>query len=436
MHGRSFLWRGSEAACLAEIVAWGKPAIVERQPTSPSRIVHFLSPGLLPQRTIGLDKPPHVDIMLLRDFFGESGLTQVAYLGPHFDPDVFVSYAHGDPRHVGESPLKTWTIALVRRLESQILSLDTEYDALQIWMDEQIDPTAQLTEELRSKAVGSGILVIVMSKRYLVSSWCRDELEWFRKQIQERAGELGRVFVIRAQPTDQAAWPDFLRDERGYAMPGFSFYDPATGLPWGWPDLVETDRDLVKEMCRLQTALTKRLRELRDRAEKRSQAEAAAKPATTSQPGAPQSGAHRIYLHAPADCEPARVEIGRVLTQDGLVTLTARVSVEGGLASWQQESGARIETAKRCEALALLRPHDPDRFVGDLIDIGVDERARIADARGAPLPCAVLDNTGASMPIDVAPFGIEHFDVSRENWRGEFRRWLDAARPKRAEASA
>ena len=396
-----------------------------------SKIIHFLGTGLLPQPTIGLDKPPHADIMWLGDFFSESGLTEMTYLAPHFDPDVFVSYAHGDPRHVGESPLKIWTIALVRRLESQILSLDTEYDALHIWMDEQIDPTAQLTEELRSKAAGSGILIIVMSKRYLASSWCRDELEWFRKQIQNRAGEPGRVFVIRAQPTDQAAWPDFLRDERGYAMPGFSFHDPETGLPWGWPDLAETDRDFVKEMCRLQTALTKRLRELRDRAEKRSQTEAAAKPAIV-----PQSGVHRIYLHAPADCEPARIEIGRVLTQDGLVPLTARVSAEGGLASWQHESGARMETAKRCEALALLRPQDPDRFVGDLIDIGVDERARIADARGAPLPCAVLDNTGATMPIDVAPFGIEHFDVSRENWRGEFRGWLDAARPKRTEASA
>lgn len=219
-------------------------------------------------------------------------------------------------------------------------------------------------------------------------------------------------------------------------MPGFSFYDPESGVPWGWPDLRETPRDFVKEMCRLQTALTKRLRELRDRAEKRSQAEAAARPAIAPQSGVPQSGAHRIYLHAPSDCEPARVQIGRVLTQDGMVPLTARVSAEGGLASWQRESGARIETAKRCEALALLRPQDPDRFVGDLIDIGVDERARIADARGAPLPCAVLDNTGAGMPIDVTLFGIEHFDVSRESWRGEFRRWLDAARPKRAEASA
>jgi hypothetical protein len=30
----------------------------------------------------------------------------MAYLAPHFDPDVFVSYSHGDPRGRGGSELK------------------------------------------------------------------------------------------------------------------------------------------------------------------------------------------------------------------------------------------------------------------------------------------------------------------------------------------
>jgi hypothetical protein len=62
----------------------------------------------------------------------------MAYLEPHYDPDVFVSYSHGDPRGAGDSPLKTWTRALLRKLESQILSLDTEYDALHVWMSKLI----------------------------------------------------------------------------------------------------------------------------------------------------------------------------------------------------------------------------------------------------------------------------------------------------------
>ena len=44
------------------------------------------------------------------------------------------------------------------------------------------------------------------------------------------------------------------------------------------------------------------------------------------------------------------------------------------------------------------------------------------------MPCAVLDKTGKSLPFDVTPFGIERFDLSRAEWRGKFRRWIEAAR--------
>ena len=182
----------------------------------------------------------------------------MSYLKPHFDPDIFVSYSHGDPRGTGDAPLKTWTQAFINRLESQILSLDTEFDQLKLWMDRHVDPTARLTDDLRAKAGASGILIVVMSKRYLASSWCRDELEWFRTQFQWRAGELGRVFVIRVQPTDAKDWPEFLRDERGHEVPGFWFYDRDSGFPWGWPDLQDASKEFSKELCRLQLALTKR----------------------------------------------------------------------------------------------------------------------------------------------------------------------------------
>ena len=110
-------------------------------------------------------------------------------------------------------------------------------------MDPLIDPTAKLTEELRAKASASGVLMIVMSNRYLKSSWCKDELEWFRKQVEARPGESGRVFVLRAQKTDTTLWPEFFRDERGNVMTGFSFYDPETGFPWDYPDLNEPNAE-------------------------------------------------------------------------------------------------------------------------------------------------------------------------------------------------
>jgi hypothetical protein len=69
-----------------------------------------------------------------------------------------------------------------------------------------------------------------------------------------------------------------------------------------------------------------------------------------------------------------------------------------------------------------------------LLDIGVDERERIQCARGAPLPCAVLDRSGERLPIDVSGLGIARFDLSNEDWRGKFHGWLEQARDQPAAA--
>ncbi len=184
----------------------------------------------------------------------------MSFLAPDFEPDIFVSYSHGDP-HGGRAPLREWTQALIRRLGDRLHALETEFDDLHLWMDPEIDPTAFLSDDLKATAGGCGILMIVMSKRYLKSSWCKDELEWFKQQVHDRAGAGGRVFVLRAQETDTTEWPDFLRDGRGYAMMGFSFYDPADGSPLSF-ELREPNDDYFKALGTLQVWLVKRLREL------------------------------------------------------------------------------------------------------------------------------------------------------------------------------
>jgi hypothetical protein len=348
----------------------------------------------------------------------------VPYLEPHFDPDVFVSYSHGRPSG-SRAPLRDWTHALIVRLKDGLRDLRAEFDDLDIWMDPDIDPTAQLTDELKRKAGACGLLMIVVSERYLKSRWCHDELEWFKQQIKDRTGPGGRVFVIKAQQTDSSQWPDFLRDQSGHTMTGFAFYDPDSGDPWGF-QLHEPNDDYFKELGRLRLWLTKRLRELRERAAKSSQARTATASAATEAQRPAVS--RRIYLHAPPESESARAEIDLALRSEGIISLTAQNGAGRGLGAWQREARDRLETAQRCEALALLRTEHDERFVGDLLDIGVDERERIAGARGTPLLCAVLDTTGQTLPIDVVPFGIERFDLNRTDWRSQFRAWLDVAR--------
>lgn len=353
----------------------------------------------------------------------------MSYLGPDIDPDIFVSYSHGDPREP-DLPLKEWTQALVRRLERQLRSLDTEFDELNLWIDRRLDPTAFLTDELRGKVSACGLLMIVMSNCYLASDWCKDELDWFREQVQDRTVAGGRVFIIRAQDTDTKQWPDFLRDKRGHAILGFPFYDSEDhSSPLSF-ELNKPNDEYFKALGTLRVWLIKRLREMRDRAAKSARTKTADAALVATTP----AGSRRIYLHSPPACELVRDEIGQDLLREGIITLTANGAAGGNLLAWQREASERIERARRCEALALLRVDAGERFVGDLLDIGVDERERIAVARGAPLPCAVLDKTGEGLPKDLAQFGIERFDVNRNEWRAEFRAWLDAARAPPAQA--
>src|SRR5271168_2550563 len=140
----------------------------------------------------------------------------MAYLAPHFDPDVFVSYSHGDPREKGGGPFKDWTDRLISKLERDIEALDPEFEKIGIWRDPQIDPTGHWSSQLRAKVAASGILIIVMSKRYLLSPWCGDERTWFQEQVQAHDFDFNqpRAFVIRAQKTEYAEWPAFLLDDR------------------------------------------------------------------------------------------------------------------------------------------------------------------------------------------------------------------------------
>jgi hypothetical protein len=89
-----------------------------------------------------------------------------------------------------------------------------------------------------------------------------------------------------------------------------------------------------------------------------------------------------------------------------------------------EESKARITAVRYCDALALLRPSADPAFVGDPLDVGVDERERVRVVRGAPLPCAVLDRSGAPMEVDVARFGIECFELGNPQWPAAFLTWI------------
>jgi TIR domain-containing protein len=348
--------------------------------------------------------------------------SRMAYLSPDFDYDVFVSYSHGDPEGVGESPLKTWSHALIETLKDDIKSLsDGEFDELAVWYDRDFDTTLHLTPELRGKVKTAAVLMILMSPRYLKSKWCGDERAWFQEQIEDRTADEGRVFIVRAGSTDEGAWPDFLRDERGHAIIGFRFHPPPRQPgdivePFGWPDLFERNEPFRRALETLRTALIRRLRELKKRFASRAIA-----PAVSTIPGRPP----RIYLHARPEHAELRAEIVSALRKhECIVVHPPPPACSSNPVEWLKESKARIAAVHHCDALALLRPSADPTFVGDLLDVGVDERERVQAARRAPLPCAVLDHSGAPLEVDAARFDIEHFELGNPQWPAAFLAWI------------
>jgi hypothetical protein len=344
----------------------------------------------------------------------------MAYLAPHFDYDVFVSYSHADPLGRGDSPLKRWTLSLIDKLERDILAIAVEFDSLHIWHDPEIDPTMHLTPELRGKVYKPCILMIIMSNRYLTSAWCKDELEWFREQIHGRANEQGRIFIIRAQPTDETAWPDFLRDARGHAMLGFQFHDSRGGEPFGWPDFTDKNEDFYRELSRVSMALKRRLREMKQRAEERSHPRLGASSVMQG-----SLGPRRIYLHAGRDENDLRDDLKVALEKDGFSAVTMDWGGSAKLMTMENESRTRIAMAKRCEALAFVNADHQSVIIDDFLQVCVDERERIEAARGAPLPCVVLDHSGGHLPFAPSEWGAGHIDVTQAGWQGEFRKWFN-----------
>jgi hypothetical protein len=339
----------------------------------------------------------------------------MAVLAPFFKYDVFVSYAHGTAPGGIDSPLKRWTRRFIDDLTSGIHAVSTKFKALEVWWDEHIDETMNLTPEIQAKVEASGILMVIMSQRYLESSWCMDELQWFRQKVPDQ----GRVFIVRALHTSEIDWPACLRDDRGHAIPGFRFHNPPDEMPYCWEGTDVLRDEYVKRLWRLQLALTERLRELHGNAEKEQQIR------LSLASGGLIKGPRRVYIHARPEYAPLCDDVRRALTEDGIVPLTSTVHTSGNMLDWRGESAERINKATRCEALALLRADGDVKFIGDLIDIGLDERDRIESARGKPLPCAVLDRSGEPPPIDLRSHGIQHFDICNSDWRTKFRGWLD-----------
>lgn len=343
----------------------------------------------------------------------------MSYLDGPFDYDVFVSYAHGGGRR-----LKEWSQRLVDELESEIQDFSVDFDELEVFIDTELDPTKPLTGQLRGSVRASGLLLVIMTDRYLSSSWCKDEMDWFAAEIQECQSGGGQVLVVRATPTDHEQWPQCLKDERNEAMLGFRFHpEPKTKAeedairPLGFPAPRDDDREYFCELGKLATITTRRLRELKERRTSLANAE-------VLQTGPENVGKPQIYLDAPSGHQPEWQIAKSDLEAVGYTVLPeAWTEVGRDLKSIEVAREQRLTSIREeANALLLLRPPNADEDTRYL-EMILNDRFTLR-SMGRDIPCLIL-NQSQNVPGQADELGIGLIDARGENWQVNFSTWYE-----------
>jgi hypothetical protein len=183
-----------------------------------------------------------------------------------FEYDIFISYGHVDDEDPA-GDVKGWVDLLVERLPRVIAGYLG--DKPRIWRDER----SLRGNDLLRASIGEGVarsrlFIPIVSPRYVLSDWCRTELETFCAGAARTSGagtaaaHRSRIFKIIKSPLLLAHLkePETLRD-----LIGYSFYEMEDGMPREYsPDVVPAkDQRYWDTLSRLAWDITNMLVALR-----------------------------------------------------------------------------------------------------------------------------------------------------------------------------
>ena len=362
--------------------------------------------------------------------------------------DAFVSYGHADVELVGDSHLKHWCQLFVDELRKEIAAelarKQPRSRIVSMFLDDStrpdaaVDPALPLSTQLHDAIRGSALLLVLMSPHFLNSAWCRKELQyWAATQAKKPGSPDGRIHVVRVLPTDDALWPDELREpaqagERGQrtVLPGYWFFDRVRAAedeeavrPFGYRrDLAkDAPEKFVNELVDVSSRIARRLRMLateledihRQRLEKQQLA---------------ASGEQIVYLYARESHDRIWQSAWDELRISGYIVEPG--GPEPIIPEREEEIGSeRVQRLKRCSALLLLGA-DPVHLDTDMGAIGYDCRNLARSRWKKHLPCAVIDKVGVGLrtpqrlSLAQESYGIGWVDATAQGWTGELRTWL------------
>lgn len=163
-----------------------------------------------------------------------------------FEEDIFFSYGHIDNEPIcGQEPWVKYLHAQLAKRLAQLLG-----ENVSIWRDERLQGNDYLSDEIKEKVAKAAVLVSILSPRYLMSDWCRKELQAFFGAAEHtggiRVGNQARVFKVVKTFIEPKTLPPELSDILDYQ---FFKVDPAANRAREF-SIDQTDKEGYLEFCK------------------------------------------------------------------------------------------------------------------------------------------------------------------------------------------
>ena len=114
---------------------------------------------------------------------------------PHYQHDIFVSYAQVDNEPLAGADTR-WVTNLITGLKPLLGQKFGRADAYSLWMDNTIRAYEAITRHLIEQVQDSAILLLVLSPGYVASEWCCRELSTFVAKVgKERTIQIVETYA-------------------------------------------------------------------------------------------------------------------------------------------------------------------------------------------------------------------------------------------------
>jgi hypothetical protein len=169
---------------------------------------------------------------------------------PQYKHDVFISYRRVDNEKIiyGKGEPIEWVSGLKNALQLWINKKLGSSD-VKVWMDiDDLAGNESITNALNENVINSATFIVILSKGYVNSDWCLQELDAF---INSPSSD-GRLFVACLDKFNPDHKPDQLKELLGY-----TFYDEEGET------LSPDESAYNKSLCRLRDELCDKLNQLK-----------------------------------------------------------------------------------------------------------------------------------------------------------------------------